>query len=164
MERRRAVADLQLQSHIIMRPERRATPRVGKQPPGPTQHLVALRSKPSIGRYQPATPRTERGEAASPAAAQSLAGPGLLPDLGEKTARADTMDVAVAMRLGVIELSGMRWRATTLMPLDLHGHGSTLRLRFCSAASAIERSCAWRSRLRPVRNLRSICNAVLECG
>ena len=69
-----------------------------------------------------------------------------MPDPGEKTARVDMMDVAVAMRLGVIELSGMRWRATTLMPLDLHGHGSTSRLRFCSApgGSAIECGSAWR--------------------
>jgi hypothetical protein len=59
--------------------------------------------------------------------------------------RVDTMVVAVAGRLGVVRLSGMRWRATsrsviwrfgaTLMPLDPHDHGAVSKLRFRSAAS-----------------------------
>jgi hypothetical protein len=72
------------------------------------------------------------------------------------------MDVAVAIGLGVIELIGMRWRATTLMPLDLHDHGSPRRFRLGSAASgtAIEHTLrmAMPSAVHPQSE------AVLECG
>jgi hypothetical protein len=157
-----SAADLQLQSHILMHGSLSSDPLGTGGLMRPTLYLVALPSKPSIGRHQRPTPRPEGGGAASPAAAQSLAGPGLLPDPGEKTARADTMDVAVVMRLGVLELSGMRWRATTLMLLDLHGHDSTLRLRFCSAASgsAIHRQ----PRVEKLSAVHPQCEAVLECG
>jgi hypothetical protein len=72
------------------------------------------------------------------------------------------MVVAVAVRLGVVRLSGMRWRATTLMPLDPHDHGATSKLRFRSVASgtALERELRVEkpSAVHPQRE------AVLECG
>jgi hypothetical protein len=48
------------------------------------------------------------------------------------------------------------------MPLDLHGHGSTLRLRFCSAAlsSVIHRQL----RVEKLSAVHPQCEAVLECG
>ena len=162
MDKKPVAPDLHLQPHLITRGSGRARPAMLLPSAWLTQHIVALASKPSIGRHQRLTPRPEGSGAASPAAAQSLAGPGLLPDPGEKTVRADTMDVAVVIRLGVIELSGMRWRATTLMPLDLHGHGPTLRLRFRSAASgsAILR----KARMERPSVVHPQCEAVLECG
>jgi hypothetical protein len=155
-------ADLNLQPIIRDELPLDALLTAAKEVPEPTQHPVALSFKLSICRYLRPGPHAEGDGAASPAAAQSLAGPGLLPDPGEKTARADTMDVAVAIGLGVIELSGMRWRATTLMLLDLHGHGSTQGLRFRSAASgsAILRQ----ARMERPSAVHPQCEAVLECG
>lgn len=81
---------------------------------------------------------------------------------GRKLVRVRTMDVAVAVRLGVIKLSGMRWRATTLMPLDPHDHGSPSGLRVCFAAPgpAIERLL----RVEMPSAVHPQCEAVLECG
>ena len=76
--------------------------------------------------------------------------------------RVDTMVVAVAGRLGVVRLSGMRWRATTLMPLDPHDHGAPSKLRFCSAASDMALGRALR--LETPSAVHPQCEAVLECG
>jgi hypothetical protein len=76
--------------------------------------------------------------------------------------RFDTMAVAVAVRLGVVRLSGMRWRATSLMPLDPHHHGVTSKLRFRSVASgaALERAL----RVEKPSAVHPQSEAVLECG
>lgn len=72
------------------------------------------------------------------------------------------MVVAVAMRMGVVKLSGMRWRATSLMPLDPHDHGATseLRLRSVASGAALERALRLEtpSAVHPQRE------AVLEWG
>jgi hypothetical protein len=85
-----------------------------------------------------------------------------LPDAREKTTYLDTMNVAAAVTMGVIKLSGMRWRTTTLMPLDPHDHGSASELRLCSAASglAVEREL----RVEKPSAIHPLCEAVLECG
>jgi hypothetical protein len=155
-------ADLHLQSIILTEGQPDTLRARDQEALMPTQHPVALSFKLSICRYLRPGPHAEGDGGASPAAAQSLAGPGLLPDPGEKTARADTMDVAVAIGLGVIELSGMRWRATTLMPLDLHGHGPALELRFCSAASGP--AILHEARMERPSAVHPQCEAVQECG
>ena len=76
--------------------------------------------------------------------------------------RVDTMVVAVAGRLGVVRLSGMRWRATTLMPLDPHDHGAPSKLRFRSAASGTALGRALR--VETPSAVHPQCEAVLECG
>jgi hypothetical protein len=76
--------------------------------------------------------------------------------------RVDTMVVAVAGRLGVVRLSGMRWRATTLMPLDPHDHGAVSKLRFRSAASGTALRRALRAEMPSAVHPQY--EAVLECG
>src|SRR5690606_32558309 len=80
----------------------------------------------------------------------------------EKTVRVDTMVVAVAGTMGVVRLSGMRWRATTLMPLDPHDHGATsgLRIRSVAPGTALERE----QRVEKPSAVHPQCEAVLECG
>lgn len=73
----------------------------------------------------------------------------------------DAMNVAAAVRMGVIKLSGMRWRTTTLMPLDPHGHGRTWRLRLRSAASG---EAIGREHMEKPSAVHPQCEAVLECG
>jgi hypothetical protein len=85
-----------------------------------------------------------------------------LPDAREKTTYLDTMNVAAAVTMGVIKLSGMRWRTTTLMPLDPHGHGRAWRLRLRSAASGKAIGCELR--MEKSSAVHPQCEAVLECG
>jgi hypothetical protein len=121
---------------------------------GPEERLYIdpLRSQPSpegIGADRPA-----RG--LKPYGHRHLAG------LEGENQRAGTMNVAVVARLGVVELSGMRWRATTLMPLDPHDHGPTSRLRVRSATPGSGHRV-------PAAHGEAVCGhpqceAVLECG
>ena len=72
------------------------------------------------------------------------------------------MVVAVATGLGVVRLSGMRWRATSLMPLDPNDRAANLELRFRSVASGtvLEREL----RVEMPSAAHPQCEAVLECG
>jgi hypothetical protein len=127
------------------------------------QHPVALAARASIYRC----PRREALVQKGPAQTRRI-GPkpcgarGSCRLRGQKTMRVDTMVVAVAGRLGVVRLSGMRWRATTLMPLDPHDHGAVSKLRFRSAASdmALERAL----RAETPSAVHPQYEAVLECG
>ena len=129
----------------------------------PVQHPVALTAKASIYRC-PASPSPRR-EGYGAGQAQAVEVPpnqGFCRTLGEKTVRVDTMVVAVAVRMGVVRLSGMRWRATTLMPLDPRDHGATsgLRIRSVASGTALERDL----RVEKPSAVHPQCEAVLECG
>ena len=128
-----------------------------------TQHPVALAAKASIYRCPRGGALLQKGGGAGPAETlKALRGQGSCRVWGQKTARVDAMVVAVAVRLGVVRLSGLRWRATTLMPLDPHDHGATseLRLRSVTSGTALERALRVEkpSAVHPQRE------AVLECG
>ena len=110
----------------------------------------------------PPSPRLEGYRAGQAQAAEVPLNQGFCRVLGEKTVRVDTMVVAVAVRMGVVRLSGMRWRATTLMPLDPHDHGATsgLRIRSVASGTALERDL----RVEKPSAVHPQCEAVLECG
>ena len=163
MEFLRARIDLQLHHRTrygpIWRRARHAARRDGTR----IQHPVALAAKASIYRCLRGEALLQKGRGGDPGQApKALAGQGSCRVWGQKTARVDAMVVAVAVRLGLVRLSGMRWRATTLMPLDPHDHGATseLRLRSVTSGTALERALRVEkpSAVHPQRE------AVLECG
>jgi hypothetical protein len=159
---RHDLADLHLHHRAAGRPIRCLERRVVRRAELRTQHPVAIMVKVSIYRcprrqtlpYEgPARTRRKGRKASRRQGSCRLR--------GQKTMRVDTMVVAVAGRLGVVRLSGMRWRATTLMPLDPHDHGAASKLRFRSAASgtALERAL----RVAKPSAVHPQCEAV-ECG
>lgn len=163
MELLRARIDLQLHHRTrygpIWRRARRAARRDGTR----IQHPVALSAKASIYRCLRGEALLQKGRGGDPGQApKASVGQGSCRVRGQKTTRVDAMVVAVAVRLGVVRLSGMRWRATTLMPLDPHDHGATSELRFRSVASgtALEREL----RVEKPSAVHPQCEAVLECG
>lgn len=127
-------------------------------------HNILLRSpsKPLYIDPCAAKPSARRARRRPGASADRLAEPGFSGCEGKKTGRVGTMIVAAVVRLGVVRLSGMRWRATTLMPLDPHDHGATSELRVRSVASgtALERAL----RVEKPSAGHPQCEAVTECG
>jgi len=163
MEFRGAGIDLQLHHRARGEAVRRRVARTASPGAPRIQHPVALAAKASIYRCLRGEALLQKGRGGDPGQApKALAGQGSCRVWGQKTARVDAMVVAVAVRLGVVRLSGMRWRATTLMPLDPHDHGATseLRLRSVTSGTALERALRVEkpSAVHPQRE------AVLECG
>jgi hypothetical protein len=127
------------------------------------QHPVAPTTKASIYRCPRREALVQKGPAQTRRKGPKPSGAGDLAGCEwQKTMRVDTMVVAVAGRLGVVRLSGMRWRATTLMPLDPHDHGGPSKLRLRSAASGTAPRRALR--VETPSAVHPQCEAVLECG